>query len=178
MKKALKLVGLVLLVFIFIGIIGSSGKDDAKLSSNTGSAESVTTPTGDVKTVFKLGDVIDFDGKKVSVSTIERNWDSGNQYITPQGGNEFVKVQVMIENNSKSDITYNTFDWKMQDSKGVIKDVSSVTFGTDGTIGSGELAISGKIAGFLVFEVPSGDEGLTLRYNPSFWSDKKLEIKL
>lgn len=108
----------------------------------------------------------------------ERNWNSGNQFITPQTGNEFLKVQVTIENNSSSEAMYNTFDWKLQDSKGVIKDVATVAYGVDGALNSGQLAPKGKVAGFLVFEVPAGDTGMTLRYSPSFWSERKVEVKL
>lgn len=130
------------------------------------------------QTIFKPGDAIAFDGKKVTVAAAERNWNSGNQFITAQSGNEYVKVQVTIENSSADQVSYNTFDWKMQDSKGVIKDVASASYGVDGALSSGELAPKGKVAGFLVFEVPAGDPGLTLQYAPSFWSSKKVEVKL
>lgn len=89
----------------------------------------------------------------------------------PEGGNEFVKVEVSIENNSDNQISYNTFDWKIQNSNGVIKDI-------DGGLNSGELAPGGKVTGFMIFQVPAGDTGLVLSYNPSFFSDKKIEIKI
>jgi len=130
------------------------------------------------KEEFKVGEVISFDGKEVTVSQLERNWNSGNEFIVPESGDEFVKVQVTIKNNTESEISYNTFDWKLSDSKGVIKDVDSVVFSVDGALNSGELAPGGEVSGFLVFQVPAGDSDLTLRYEPSFWSDKKAEIKL
>lgn len=130
------------------------------------------------KTTFKVGDVISFDGKKVTVSKVERNWNSGDEFTTPESGNEFVKVQVKIENNSSEDVSYNTFDWKLKDSKGVIKDVDSAAFGIDGALDSGDIAPKGKVSGFLIFQAPAGDTNLALRYEPSFWSDKKVEVKL
>lgn len=167
-------------IIVLIGIIGSAmaPKETAKVADGTSPSTSDSAKQKTEQTVFKPGDVIEFDGKKVTVSAAERNWNSGNQYITPQSGNEFVKLQVTIENNSTSEAMYNSFDWKLQDSKGVIKDVASVIFTVDGALNSGQLAAGGKVAGFLVFEVPAGDTGLTLRYSPSFWSDKKIEIKL
>lgn len=164
----------ILIILVLIGIgAANAPKETPKLangdSSNAASSE---------QTTFKPGDTIEFDGKKVTVAAPERNWSTGNQYMTPNSGNEFVKVQVTIENNSSSQASYNTFDWKMQDSKGVIKDVASVAYSVDGALNSGQLAPKGKIAGFLVFEVPTGDTGLTLRYSPSFWSEKDIEIKL
>ena len=90
----------------------------------------------------------------------------------------YVMVNVSIENKSTSEINFNTFDWKIKNSQGVIKDIDSSTYSVDGGLGSGELAEGGKVSGFLIFEVPSGDEGMTLQYSPSFWTSKKLEIKL
>ena len=165
--------GLIILLGVIIGV--ASPKETPKVadSSSSGSSEQKSEQTS-----FKVGDVIAFDEKKVTVVSVERNWDTGNQFIKPDAGNEFVKVQVSIENNAKNEAMYNTFDWKLQDSKGVIKDVDSVGYGVEGALSSGELAPDGKVAGFLVFEVTNGDAGLTLRYNPSFWSDRKIEVKL
>jgi hypothetical protein len=169
-------VGIIVLVSIIANALAP--KDTPKVADGSSSSSSTTTEQKSEQIVFKPGDVIEFDGKKVTVSAPERNWSSGNEYITAQSGNEFVKLQVTIENDSSSEAMYNTFDWKLQDSKGVIKDVASVAFTVDGALNSGQLASGGKVAGFLVFEVPTADTGLTLRYSPSFWSDKKIEIKL
>jgi len=168
--KILSVIGII----IIIGIVSASSNSGNQTATKINSTGTTTKE----QTTFKVGDVISFDSKKLTVVSATRNWDSGNQYITPQSGNEFVKVQVTIENNSSSQISYNTFDWKMQDSQGVIKDISSNTYIADGNLGSGNLASNGKVSGLLIFEVPSGDKGLVLQYNPSFWSDKKLEIQL
>lgn len=172
-KRKLVWIGVVVLIIIIAS--ASAPKDTPKVAD--GSSPDASAQDTE-QTVFKPGDVIEFDDKKVTVAAAERNWSTGNEYITPESGNEFVKVQVTIENNSSSEASYNTFDWKLQDSKGVIKDVASVAYSVDGALNSGQLAPNGKIAGFLVFEVPTGDKGLTLRYSPSFWSDKKIEVKL
>ena len=147
-------------------------KDNGTLS--TGDSASQTAP----ETTFAVGQAIDFDSKKVTVTSAERNWQSGNQFITPESGNEFVKVQVTIENNSNSQVSYNTFDWKMQDSQGVIKDIDSSTFTIDGGLNSGDLAKGGKVSGFMIFQVPANDSGLVISYSPSFFSDKKIQVKI
>jgi hypothetical protein len=173
-KRVWVWIGIVVLLVIVASAL--SPKETPKLAD--GSSTSADSSQKSEQTTFEAGDTIEFDGKKVTVAAPERNWDSGNQFITPQTGNEFLKVQVTIENNSNSEAMYNTFDWKLQDSKGVIKDVASAAYSVDGALNSGQLAPKGKVSGFLVFEVPTGDTSLTLRYNPSFWSDKKVEIKL
>ncbi len=165
-------------VLVIISAIASSSNSQTATKVSDASSNNQTTSTTKEQTVFKVGDVISFDSKKLTVTSAERNWNSGNEYIKPQSGNEFVKVQVAIENNSNNQISYNTFDWKMQDSQGVIKDISANTYMADGNLGSGNLAANGKVSGSLIFEVTNGDKGLVLQYNPSFWSDKKLEIQL
>lgn len=174
--KILTVLGVILLIGIVGGMAGQGGKSDpakvADASNNT------STNKAKEKTSFGVNETIAFDDKKVTVTSVERNWSSGNEYIKPETGKEYIKVQVSIENDSKSEASYNTFDWKLQDSAGVIKDVDSVAFGVDGALSSGQLSPGGKVSGFLVFQAPLNDTGLTLRYNPSFWSDKKVEIKI
>lgn len=171
----------VILVVIVLGAIASasqSGKNDAKVVNDTTTVQPGEESKTPEKTTFKVDEVISFNDKEVTVSGVERNWDSGNQFIKPDSGNEYIKVQVTIKNNSSNQISYNTFDWKIKDSEGVIKDVDAMAFGVDGGLNSGELAGNGKVSGFLVFQVPNGDKGLVLQYSPSFWTDKKLEINL
>lgn len=168
-------------IIVLISFVSSAltQRDTSTLANKTSvSSPSTATSKPSEQTTFKAGDVIAFDNKKVTVSAPERNWDSGNEFIKPDSGNEFIKVQVTIENDSNDDASYSTYDWKLQDSNGVIKDVASATYSVDGALNSGQLAKNGKVAGFLIFEVPAGSANLTLRYSPSFWTDKKVEIKL
>lgn len=172
---ALSVLSSLAMAFLFFGIIilgAASVENDAVVTENNNITDS------QVQASYKVGDVINFDGKKVTITSVERNWNSGNQFTVPQSGYEFVKVQISIENNSSNQISYSTYDWKLQDSKGVIKNVAFATYGVDGALDRGDLAPKGKVSGFIVFEVPIGDAGLVLQYNPSFWIDKKLEIKL
>ena len=172
----------ILTIVLFVAMYGgaaannSDSKDTSKVTGNSSSQSSEDKSSE--KTVFNVGEVISFDGKEVAVNSVDRNWSSGNQFIVPDSGNEFVKVNVTIKNTSSNEISYNTFDWKMQDSNGNIVSPASSTYSVDGAISSGELAEGGTKTGFLVFEVPSGDNELVLRYEPSFWSSKKVEIRL
>jgi hypothetical protein len=175
----------VILVIIAIGVVAtafSSSDEPQKVEDGTNTDSAVNAPgSGDVaeeQTKFHAGDVIAFDGKEVTVSEATRNWDSGNEFLKPDSGKEWIKVEVTIENKSDSTASYNTFDWKLQDSDGVIKDVDAVAYSVDGALNSGELAPGGKVSGFLVFAVPQDDTGLKLQYSPSFWTDKKVEIEL
>jgi hypothetical protein len=172
---ALSILSSLAMTFIFFGLIVLG---TAAVKDSAGVTGTNNNTNNQVQTSYKVGDVINFDGKKVTVTSVERNWNSGSQFTTPQSGYEFVKVQITIENDSSNQISYGTYDWQLQDSKGVIKDVAFATYSTDGALGSGDLAPNGKVSGFIIFEVPSGDTGLVLQYSPSFLSDKTLNIKL
>ena len=126
---------------------------------------------------FGTSEPITFDGATVTVTNVERNWDPQDGYTTPSEGSEYVRVQVEIKNDSDKRISYNTFDWKIQNSNGQITDMDMAGYG-EGSLGSGELSVGGSTSGALVFEAPAGDEGLVLHYEPSFWSNRGVEIKL
>lgn len=171
----------VILVIAVVGGIAAaaSGGGDAKVVDTK--SDDSSQSTGDKvseKTQFKVNEVISFDSKEVTVTEVARNWSTNNQFVVPDSGKEFVKVQVTIKNNSKSDILYNSFDWKVKDSQNVLYDIASATFMIDGSLGSDTLAAGDTVSGFLAFEVPEGDTGLKLQYSPSFWSGKKLEINI
>lgn len=169
---AVVLGGLSIIIAIYMLTAATTAIDDALNSSSSSSSSS-----SQERTSYDVDEAIVFDDKTVTVSNVERNWNSGNEFITPDTGNEFVRVQVEISNNSDDRISYNTFDWKIQNSNGTITDVDINSFG-DGSLDSGELAAGGKVSGKLVFQAPSGDSGLTLLYEPSFWSNNGVEIKL
>ncbi len=168
------LTGLAAIIVLVVAVSVANGGNDATKVDSTSDSSS---DQAQEQTTFKVGDKISFDNKVVTVTSVKRNWHSGNEFITPDSGNEFVKVAITIKNDSDDQVSYNTFDWKVQTKDGVIKDVDSMAFSVDGALNSGELAPKGTVKGFLVFQVPAGEE-FTLQYSPSFWTDKKLEIKV
>ena len=164
------------IILIIIAGVGSaaSNKEPQKVGDNGSSSSSSSAE----KDTFAVGDVISYDGKEITVVSVKRNYDTGNQFLKPENGNEFVKISIKIENKSNEKISYNSYDWELQDSDGDIKSCASIQFSEDGALGSGDLAAGGKKSGDLYFEVPKGDSGLILHYKSSFWSDKTVNIKL
>ena len=104
----------VIIVIIVIGVSSASQQNKATVvNTNNNNATSENKPTE--KTTFKVGETIAFDGKEVTVKSIERNWDSGNQFIKASDGKEYIKANVSIVNKSNSELSFNTFDWKIED---------------------------------------------------------------
>lgn len=158
---------------------GSPSKisDSSNNTSEANNSQQETT-TEEAPGVYNVGDVISFDNKEVTATKVEKNYNTGNEYIKPKSGKKFIKVSVKIENKSNNDISVSCYDFKVQDSNGVINTCSSETWSLDDRLDSTNLAPNGKIAGSIIFEVPSNDSDLKLIYTPSFFLNKKIEIKL
>lgn len=151
----------------------SDALDGAEDAIKTG--EVSTSEEDKKKEEFKVGEVIAFDGKEVTVTKVTRNWTQ--EFNEPAAGKEYVKVNVQLQNKSDKEVDFNVFDWSLQDSNGTIQD-TAMAFDDSDQLDSGKIAPGGKAEGSIIFEVPAGDEELTLRYQPSFWSDKRIEVKL
>lgn len=136
--------------------------------------ETESKPKENEQTEFKVGEVISFDDKEVTVKEVIRNWTK--EYTEAPSGKEYVKILVDIKNNSDQEISISDWDWSLQDSTGTIHEYS--TEYDDDNFKSGSIAPGGTASGSVIYEVPAGDTNLTLRYEPSFWSSRKLQIKL
>ena len=171
------------IVIVVIITIGSQYKQPEKVgeNKNSGSNGSSQTQKGESKkeekTEFNVGDIIAFDGKELTVEKVERNWNSGNAYLKPKDGKEYVKVSVKIENKSETEMNYNVFEFKAEDSNGAAESADGQTYSLPDSLGSGDLVKGGKKSGSMIFEVPAGSS-LKLHYQPSFWSNKKVIVNL
>ena len=165
----------VIIVIIVIGVSSASQQNKATVvNTNNNNATSENKPTE--KTTFKVGETIAFDGKEVTVKSIDRDWKSDNQFIKANDGKEFVKVNVSIVNKSDSELSFNTFDWKIEDANGAIEGPSGTAFTASDNLGSGDLAVNGKKEGSVIFEAAK-DSKIKIHYQPSFWSNKKITIE-
>ena len=172
------------IVIVVIIAIGSQYKQPEKVGENKNSGSNGSSQTQKVeskkeeKTEFNVGDIIAFDGKELTVEKVERNWNSGNSYLNPKDGKEYVKVSVKIENKSETEMNYNVFEFKAEDSNGAAESVSwMATYSLPDSLDSGKLVKGGKKSGSMIFEVPAGSS-LKLHYQPSFWSNKKVVVNL
>lgn len=167
-----------IIVIILIGAGGAAGNKD-KTATNSGSASNSTeTKKAEEKTEFKVGEAASFDNKTITVTDVQRNYDTGNQFAQPESGKEFVIVTVKITNDSDKTLDYNTFEFKMQDSNGVQQN-EALTALSEGKLNSGSLAAGGKVTGKLAYEVPKDDAGLKLLYqNFSFFDNKAITFNL
>ena len=171
------------IVIVVIIAIGSQYKQPEKVGENKNPESNVSSQIQnsekkkEEKTEFNVGDIIAFDGKELTVEKVERNWNSGNSYLKPKDGKEYVKVSVKIENKSETEMNYNVFEFKAEDSNGAAESANGQTYSLPDSLGSGDLVKGGKKSGSMIFEVPAGSS-LKLHYHPSFWSNKKVIVNL
>lgn len=128
------------------------------------------------KTEFGVNEKVEFEGRVLEVMNIEKS--SGSDFESPKDGHEYVIVTVLIENNSDKEVSYNPFDFKMQNSQGQIESQTFTIIDSDTSLSSGDLAPGGSVTGTLVWEQPIDDDGLVLIFEPSFWSNKQVKINL
>jgi Domain of unknown function (DUF4352) len=169
--KLAKFIGYIIIGFIVLVILSSILGGNKSGNTKVGDASSSSSP---VKTEFKINEIVDSDGKQLTVTGIERNY--SYQYYTKKAGKELVKVAVQLENKSKVEMSYGLFDFKMKDSAGDIK--SNTYASVENELSVGQLAEGGKKTGNLIFEVPQDDANLTLIYSPSFWGTNKINVKM
>ena len=168
---------IIIVVLVAIGGGASNKNEPTKVGENSGS--NVSSQEAEEKTDFAVGDVISYEGREVTVVSVERNYNSNNEFYQPESGKEFVKVSIKIENKSSEKLSYNSYDWELQDSNGDIQSIDAgLQFTVDGALNSGDLAPNGKKSADLYFQVPKDDANLMLHYKASFWQDKTLNIKL
>ncbi|HEY8804617.1 MAG TPA: DUF4352 domain-containing protein [Clostridium sp.] len=168
-----------IIVLAVIGIIGSTGNSTtAPVSNSKGSVATsapVTSSTPVVKDFYAVGEAVKSDDTTVTVIKVKKT--NGGEYDKAKSGMEFVVVTVLIKNGGTNEITYNPFDFKMQNSKGQITDMGFTTVNTDTALQSGSLASKGEITGTIAFEQPKNDKALVLKYSGSLFSSD-VQIKL
>lgn len=172
----------VIAAVVIIGVAGSGEPDNdnsAVETNNTNSSSTSVTSNNskeEVKEVYLVGEEVKLNDNILIVNGVEKS--SGSEWDKPKEGNEYVIVNVTIKNGGKSEISYNPFDFSMQNSKGQITEQAFTTINTDTSLSSGQLASGGEISGTIAFEQPIDDAELTLKYKSNMFSSKEVKVKL
>lgn len=169
-KKILIGIGVLFVVIIIIGMAsGGSKSEPTKVGQNNDN----TSKTQEQQKEYKVADVVKLGDREFVVNSVRRANALG--YSTPKAGKEFVVVNVTIRNLGTDEVSYNPFDFKVQDANGAQE--SSTFASLDDSLSSGTLAPNGKVTGSMPFEVPEGTAA-KLIFQPSFWSDSRVVVAL
>lgn len=165
----------VIVIFIFIGVI--SGPSQPQKVGQAPSSEQKTP--NEAKTEFKVGDQIKLGSSVVTVNKVE--FSQGGQFTKPAEGNEWLNLNVTVENTDSSQQYLTTLGQMfVRDGEGnsyqvavTDKVLENPTFGLDGTI----LAKS-KRTGWVGFEIKKGATGLKFQYNGSIFGGGTILVNL
>ena len=163
----------VVVLFLLVGIFGGSDEP-----TSTSDKDNDTENKEEKKKIFEQNEVVEYKGVKYSVVSVKKT--NGSEYNRPENGKEFIEVVIKIENNSKEKISYNSYDWKMENSNGqeLDQDIMAIV-DSDNTLESGDLKPGGTVTGTLGFEQPKGDTGLGLNYYDNMFDDEyAFQIKI
>ena len=161
----------VLVVIVILAAIGSSSPTPHKVG---------TTSTQTQPTTFKVGDQIKMGDTVLTVTSVNRNWKSANEFDTPSNPNDvYVTVSVSLQNQGTGTIDLSSFwDFKLEDATGVIHDQSLGGVGLN-ALSTGSLAAGGKTSGDILFEVPqNATSNMALMYQPLFSGNQPVKVEL
>ena len=166
------------LLFSFTVACGGSTNTAKRVETTNAGSTSVkaTTDKAAVETtlqwVYNIGDSVDLNGKVVTVVSFKKS--NGGDYDKPKEGMEYIIVSLKIKNNGTDKITYNPFDFKMQNIKGQITDMAFTTVDSKTVLSSGELASGEEVEGTVTFEEPKDDTGLVLIYQANILNENEV----
>jgi len=171
----------ILIFIILMIIIGSgSGKGEKVSTQDTGAkVDVVETKSDKPVSAYKVGDSIKLGGAIVTVSKVETS--NGGQYSKPQAGNQWVNLNITIENTESTEQFVTTMGQMfLRDGDGnsyqvavTDKVMESVNNSLDGTV-----IAKSKRTGWVGFEVKKGAKQLQFQYNGSMWGGDNIIVNL
>ena len=117
-----------------------------------------------------VGETIDVDGLLITFISAEP-YESGNQFITPNEGYEFWKLDFSFENTSDSGQTISSMmNWEgYADNTKIDQEWIGDESGLDATLSPGR-----NTQGSIYFEVPANAENVEIEYETNMWSGEKV----
>ncbi len=173
-----KILIIFMVAIISIACVGCGDTNSSQESSTEAPPASNSDSSKNENLEYKAGDVINFEGEEITLTNVQKNYNTGNQYSKPASGKEFIKVTVTIKNVSNENISVNPLEFKIQTSNGVQESVSGETYSLDDKFISAELISQGTITGSIIFETPKDDSSLKLVYQPNLFKGKQISINL
>lgn len=146
MSRRLAVFALVSLVLLALVLAGCATVPTAGAPSKS---TATVTPVAAAKPLnLAIGQPANYSGLKVTML-------AAGPGPVDYGGKPTYKISVKYENGSKQTASFNTFDWKIEDTQGARTQDSAMLEGSPATLGSGDLAPGGSKQGDLYFTMPS-----------------------
>ncbi len=168
-----------LIVIIIIGgIIGSGSNKPKKVDSSAQVKQEQNQDKKDESNetkTFKVGDTIQTKDFKIRVNKVTTS--NGSEYVKPEKGNEFVKVDITVENISKEEQNISSvLMFKVVDKDGRSCE-QAITDNQKGQL-DGKVAPGRKMTGEYIVQAPKGQKGLELQFDSSLISNGQVIVTL
>lgn len=172
-------VGTVLLLFIIIG--ASSNTSPQKVGQNSTVAASTNQPasSGSAPQTFKVGDQVQLGDSVLTVNKVQVS--QGGEFEHPSAGDEYVNLNITIQNNSSSGQYVTTLGQMfIRDAQGNSYQVTptDVVIQNPSSSLDGQVIANSKRTGWVGFEVPQGDKGLQFQYDGSLFGGGTILVDL
>ena len=181
----------VIIVVILLGCVAVAGGEQAvkvgeqgTSSENSNSSEQTqNTSTGSSsqeQKVFEVGDVISFNKTEYTITSVDRNFISSNEFVNPDDGYEYIKVNFKLKNLDSKDAQYYPSEWEIVDVDGAVitYDLTASALEPDVMGYDTKLTPNGQKTASLVFEVPAGSENLILRNKKTYADGENFRVQL
>ena len=166
----------VLIVFVFIIIITSSGNKPEKVGQTTTNDQISNTSENQT---FKIGDQVKMGKSIITLNKIE--YSQGGQYTKPVEENEWINLNLTIENTDSSQQYITTLGQMfIRDGDKNSYPVSTTNkFMENPSLGlDGQIIAKSKRTGWVGFEIPKGAKNLQFQYNGNVFGDGTIIINL
>jgi hypothetical protein len=144
---------------MFFDIVDGIGKSDSPPAAVSGAAPQEGSGSGTAGQEFTVGEAVDRDGLQVTAEKLRK--------VKPQYTDRMICSKVSYKNASDEQVSFNLFDWKIQNPAGV---QLPATMAQDGALQSGQLAPGGTVSGDVCATDPGG-KGDYLVINEAFFED-------
>jgi hypothetical protein len=166
---------ILVLLFVVIGVASPSQKKDVPTVDSQSAAKKETK--AETKTKFKIGEAYNKSNQSITAVSAERNINCG---YSPDSSQEFVKVNLELDNKSDKTMSYNSFSWKIMSGEG---DITNPAYCQNeeskaGKLKSGELAVNANKKAFLVFSVPKNSTPLVAVYEANLFNKESIQFEL
>ena len=179
MSKLKALAGAATLIAVMGVTMGSGASNDAASvdESSSPAAAAGSGDSGSKSKTFKVGETVKLGDWRIKVSKVTDPLKPKNEFMTPEKGMRWVRVDATVTNNSDEPQTVSSiacFDVRDSESrKYTITIVGDSSSQLDGEVAPGE-----KLRGNVDFEVKKAAKGLTLHFKCDFLSSGTAQIKL
>ncbi|MDD5098123.1 MAG: DUF4352 domain-containing protein [Candidatus Pacebacteria bacterium] len=160
-------------ILVILTIIGSSGNNPEKVGSSN--PDNQTTGS----TNFKVGDNVKMGNSIITINKVE--YSQGGKYTKPNDGNEWLNLNLTIENTGSSQQYITTLGQMFVpdgDKNSYQVSVTDRIFENPGFGLDGQIIAQSKRTGWVGFEIPKTAKGLQFQYNGSMFGGGTIIIDL